>query len=253
MRCSLLTFLFLAFGPIAHSQLVIAAASDLQPVMTEISSQFQKATGIKVKLSFGSSGNFYAQIQKGAPYDLFFSADMDYPQKLEAAGLTESGSLYEYGEGKIVIWTPRESRLDLNAGLTALATPEVHRIAIANPAHAPYGRAAEAALKRAGLWEKVQNKLVLGENIAQTAQFVQSGNADVGLLALSLALSPAMKGKGNFREVSPELYPSLRQAAVVLRSSEHKALARRFMQFIQSPASVSLLARYGFSSPEVAH
>jgi molybdate transport system substrate-binding protein len=234
----------------AQENLTVAAAADLQPVMTDIAARFEQQSGARVKLSFGSSGNFFAQIENGAPYDVFFSADVDYPTKLQAAGLTEPGSLYRYATGKIALWASGGSTVDVSKGLSVLGTDAVQKIAIANPAHAPYGRAAEAALKSAGLWDSVSSKLVLGENIAQTAQFVQSGNADVGIVALSLVLAPGMKSKGKYFVVPQNLYPPLQQAAVILKNSQHKNLARTFLQFVKSSEISSLLRRYGFSPGE---
>ena len=244
----------IAFGRFAFSQdqLTVAAAADLQSVLKEVATRFEKQAGSKVELSFGSSGTFFAQIQNGAPYDVFFSADMDYPKKLEAAGLAEPGSLYQYGKGKLVLWVPASSAVDVSKGLAVVADPAVRKLAIANPAHAPYGRAAEAALKRVGLWEKVSSKLVLGENISQAAQFVQSGNADAGILALSLVLASAMKDRGRYFEVQRELYPPLQQAAVILKNSKHKQTAHQFMEFIKTPVIKSLLQQYGFTVEEIA-
>jgi molybdate transport system substrate-binding protein len=239
-----------ALSMFAEQELTIAAAADLQPVMKELASRFENQTHSRVKLSFGSSGNLFAQMQNGAPYDLFFSADVSYPQKLQEAGLTQPGSLYEYATGKIVLWAPQASVIDVNKGLSVTADPSVKRLAIANPAHAPYGRAAQAALRKTGLWEKVAPKLVMGENIAQTAEFVQSGNADVGILALSLALSPSMRNEGKYFEIPQDFYPPLRQAAVILKRSQHKALAARFLEFLKMPATKSLLLQYGFAPPE---
>lgn len=231
---------------LAQDRLSIAAASDLQPVMSRVVSQFEKETGDKVNLSFGSSGNFFAQIQNGAPYDLFFSADAFYPQKLESAGLTQPDSYREYATGKIVLWVPKDSKIDVSKGLNVLADAEVKKIAIADPQHAPYGRAAEAALKKAGIWEQVSPKIVLGENISQTAQFVQSHSAEAGILALSLVLSPAMQDQGRYFEIPRTLYPALRQAAVILKSAQHKEVAQRFMEFLRKPEIVSLFRQYGF-------
>jgi molybdate transport system substrate-binding protein len=239
-----------ALSMFAEQEITIAAAADLQPVMQELATRFESQTHSKVKLSFGSSGNFFAQIKNGAPYDLFFSADLSYPQKLQDAGLTQPGSLYEYATGKIVLWTPRASAIDVSKGLSVAADPEVKRLAIANPAHAPYGRAAQAALKKSGLWEKVAPKLVMGENIAQTAEFVQSGNADVGILALSLALSPSMRNEGRYFEIPQQLYPPLRQAVVILKRSQHKEGSEQFVEFMTTAATKSLLLQYGFAPPE---
>jgi len=220
--------------------------------MKEIAGRFEKQTGNKVKLVFGSSGNFFAQLQNGAPFDVFLSADVEYPKKLESEGLTEPGSLYEYARGKIVLWVPGNSQIDVNKGLRAVADPRVRRLAVANPAHAPYGRAAEAALKNSGVWQEVSNKLVLGENISQTAQFANSGNADAAILALSLVLGPAMKDKGKYFLVPQEMYPPLQQAAVIVKTSEHKSLASQFIQFLKLPETRSLFAQYGFQEPEKA-
>lgn len=231
----------------AQEQLGVAAASDLQSVMQEIAARFEKTTGQHVNLSFGSSGNFFAQIQNGAPFDLFFSADIEYPRKLEAADLTAPGSLYQYATGKIVLWTSKNSGIDVSRGFSVLADSAVKKLAVANPAHAPYGRAAQAALRNSGLWDKVTSKLVLGENISQTAQFVQSGNADVGIIALSLALSPAMRGQGKYFVIPQQLYPPLQQAGVILSHSQHLKLANRFMDFLKTPEVKSLLKQYGFS------
>jgi molybdate transport system substrate-binding protein len=239
-----------AFSMFAEQEITIAAAADLQPVMQELATRFESQTHSKVRLSFGSSGNFFAQIQNGAPYDLFFSADVSYPQKLQDAGLTQPGSLYEYATGKIVLWVPKTSVIDVSKGLSVVADPAVKRLAIANPAHAPYGRAAQAALRKAGLWEKVAPKVVMGENIAQTAEFVESGNADVGILALSLALSPSMRNEGRYFEIPQQLYPPLRQAVVILKRARHKEVAERLVEFVRTPATKSLLLQYGFAPPE---
>lgn len=234
----------------AQETITVAAAADLQPVMTDIAARFEKRSGAVVKLSFGSSGNFFAQIQNGAPYDLFFSADVDYPTKLKDAGLIEPGSLYPYATGKIALWARDRSAIDVRKGLTVLASATIRKVAIANPSHAPYGRAAEAALKSAGLWDSVSSKLVLGENVAQTAQFVQSGNADVGIVALSLVLAPTMKDQGKYLVVPQNLYPPLQQAAVIVKNSQHKHLAWSFLQFMNNSEITSLLEQYGFSSGE---
>jgi molybdate transport system substrate-binding protein len=230
-------------------ELKIAAAADLTFAFKDVAAQFEKQTGNSLKLTYGSSGNFFAQIQNGAPFDLFFSADIGYPQKLEAAGLAEPGTIYEYASGKLVIWVPNASKLDLGPGLATLLDPGIRKIAIANPQHAPYGVAAVAAMRHDGIYDKVKNKLVLGENISQTAQFVESGNADIGLLALSLAVAPAMKDQGRYVEVPAADYPSIIQAAVILKSSHNKELANQFLKFLKEPATVALMKRYGFSIP----
>lgn len=230
----------------------VAAASDLQAVLPAIAAQFEKETGRKVQVVFGSSGNFFAQIQNGAPFDVFLSADIDHPRRLERAGLAERETFYEYATGRIVLWTRTDSGIDLRKGLSMLTEAAVRRIAVANPEHAPYGRAAVAALRHEALYDRVRGKLVLGENISQAAQFVQSGNADVGILALSLALAPALKGAGVFVEIPASLHPPIEQAAVVLSSSKHKAVARSFVDALKKPESISILRSYGFEVPSSA-
>ena len=210
----------------AAQEITVAAAADLQSAMQEVAARFQKETGKTVKLIYGSSGNFFQQIQNGAPFDMFFSANLDYPKKLEAGALTEPGTFYQYAVGKIVIWVPNDSKLDVSSGLRSLLNPSIKKIAIANPQHAPYGQAAVAAMKKEEVYDKVADKFVLGENISQTASFVVSGSADVGIVALSLALSPNMKDKGRYAEVPAGEYPPIEQACVILSSSKNKETSR---------------------------
>jgi molybdate transport system substrate-binding protein len=244
LRVGLLLLLSVAFG--RAEELSIAAASDLTPAFQEIAKAYQKDTGNTLRLSFGSSGNFFVQIQNGAPFDIYFSADIEFPRKLEAAGLTEPGTLWKYATGRIVLWVRNGSKLDLSQGLNVLLDPSIKKIAIANPKHAPYGRAAEAALRSAGIHESIADKLVLGENISQAAQFVDSGNADVGILALSLAMAPATSPRGRYFAVDSKLYPPIEQGAVVLSSSKKKDLGKQFLAFLKRPGTQSILHKYGF-------
>ena len=241
-----MVLILLAAASCAAQEITVAAAADLQFAMADIAARYQKETGKTVKLTFGSSGNFFQQIQNGAPFDVFFSANLDYAKKLDAAGLAEPGTLYQYATGKIVIWAPSDSKLDISAGLAVLTNPAIKKIAIANPQHAPYGQAAVAALKKEGVYDKVAVRFVLGENISQTASFVVSGAADVGIVALSLALSPTMKDKGRYIEIPAADYPAIEQACVVLKSSKEKETAKAFVNYIKTPASAELLRRYGF-------
>jgi molybdate transport system substrate-binding protein len=227
----------------------VAAASDLVYAMNEIAANFEKATGCAVRVSTGSSGNFLTQIENGAPFDVFFSADIAYPKKLEAEGLAAPGSTVLYAIGKLVLWTRKGSRLDIGKGLAALRDPSVRKIAIANPQHAPYGRAAQEALRRSGVYDAVKDKLVLGENISQTAEFVESGNADVGILALSLVLSPTLKDQGRIWKIPESLYAPIQQGAVAVRGSANPQGARQFLDYIHLPATAALLERYGFVLP----
>jgi molybdate transport system substrate-binding protein len=226
--------------------LTVAAAADLQFALQDISQRFQKETGKKVNVIYGSSGNFFQQIQNGGPFDMFFSANLDYPKKLEAADLTEKDSFYQYASGKIVIWVPNESKLDLSSGVKALLNPTIKKIAIANPQHAPYGQAAVAGMQKENVYDKVSDKLVLGENISQTASFVVSGSADIGIVALSLALSPNMKDHGRYVEIPAADYPPIQQACVVLKSSKNKDVARQFLAFMKTSPVSDLLKTYGF-------
>jgi molybdate transport system substrate-binding protein len=231
----------------------VAAASDLKFAMQDIAAQFEKKTGAKVDVTYGSSGNFFSQIQNGAPFDLFFSADMEYPKKLESAGLAEPGTLCKYAIGRIAIWMPPDTKVDLTrAEWEALLDPSVQKIAIANPEHAPYGRAAVAVLRKAGVYERVKTKLVYGENISQAAQFVQSGNAQAGIVAMSLAVSPGLK-EGKRWEIPADMHLPIEQAAIVLKNAQNKSGATSFLEFVKSEAGRATLTKYGFTFPaEVA-
>lgn len=250
-RLTVLIALLSGLGVFCPAQeITVAAAADLQSVMQDIATRFQKETGKSVKLIYGSSGNFYQQIQSGAPFDMFFSANLEFPKKLESAGLTEPETFYEYAIGKIVVWVPNDSKLDITAGLHSFLNPAIKKIAIANPVHAPYGQAAVAAMKEEDVYDRVSDKFVLGENISQTASFVMSESADVGIIALSLALSPNMKGKGRYAEVPNGDYPAIEQACVILKSSQQKETAKAFLAFVKTPAIAELFRTYGFSLPD---
>jgi molybdate transport system substrate-binding protein len=249
LRCLALLAALLTFQAARAQEIRVAAAADLKFALDELAAQYQKQTERKIDFSYGSSGNFFAQIQNGAPFDMFLSADIEYPRKLEATGLAEPGTLYEYAVGRIVIWMPRESRADLaTLGWKALLDPSVEKIAIANPEHAPYGRAAVAALRTAGIYEQVRAKLVYGENIAQAAQFVASDNAQAGILALSLAVSPPLK-EGKRWEIPANMHSPIEQAAVILKSAKDKEGARDFLAFLKSGAGRRILESYGFILP----
>jgi molybdate transport system substrate-binding protein len=245
---ALVWFLFVPCAG-AQTPLRIAAASDLQAVFPALTARFERDTRHTVDVSFGSSGNFFAQLQNGAPFDLFFSADADYPKRLESSGLTVPGTLVEYGNGRLVLWTRNDTHLDLARGLAILAEPGVRRIAIANPEYAPYGRAAVAALRHEGLYDRVRTKFVLGENISQAAQFAQSGNADAGLIALSLALAPTMRASGRYIDIPASYHPPITQAVVVLRASRQTDVARQFIAFLQRPENQRALQGAGFVVP----
>ncbi len=230
-----------------REEITVAAAADLNYALKDLAQRFTRASGTEVKLSFGSSGNLFSQVQNGAPFDLFFSADSGYPQKLADVGLVERSSVRIYAVGHLVLWVPNSLGLDpQKLKMDLLSAAKVRRIAIANPQHAPYGRAAMAALEHFGLKDKVAPKLVMGENISQAAQFVQSGNAQAGLIALSLALSPAMKDAGRYWELPGDAYPEMSQAAAIVSSSKHKAAAEAFLKYVTSAEGRAILQQYGF-------
>ena len=233
-------------------EITIAAASDLSFAFREIAAEYENTTGNHVRLTLGSSGNFFAQIQNGAPFDLYFSADISYPKKLEEAGLAVPGSLYPYAVGRIVLWAGKDSHLDLSKGMEILREPAIKKIAIANPKHAPYGRAAVAAMEHFKVYDQVKDKLILGENISQAAQFIESEACDIGIIALSLAVAPAMKSKGMYWEVPAEAYPLLEQGVVIVKQSKHQEAARQFLDFIKGLKGQETMKRYGFvmSSPK---
>jgi len=229
----------------------VAAAADLSAALQEVAANYEKHTGVVVKLSFGASGALTQQIQNGAPFDVFFSADMDYPRQLIVGGQAESATLYRYAVGRLVLWVPKDSPLDVERkGMDVLLDPSVKKISIANPQHAPYGRAAVAALKHYGLYEKVTDQLVLGENVSQAAQFVESGNAQLGFVALAHAIAPAMQGKGKYWVVPAEAYPPLDQGVVLMSRSPHQQDGAAFLQYVKTAEVAAVLRRYGFSLPE---
>ena len=231
----------------AGGNILIAAASNLRFAMHEICRDFQEAnSSIQTKVSYGSSGNFFAQIKQGAPFDIFFSADETYPELLEKDGLTAKGTQKVYAVGKIVLWVSNESKVDFDKGMQAVTFPAVKKLAIANPRHAPYGRAAEESLRYYGLWERVKGKLIYGENISQTAQFVHTGAADAGIIALSLAISPKMLHEGRYWIIPDESHSDIEQIYVVLKKGKGKKNIRKFLDFIHGEKGGKILSRYGF-------
>ncbi|MBK9797304.1 MAG: molybdate ABC transporter substrate-binding protein [Holophagaceae bacterium] len=209
---------------------------------------FLKANpGIEVAVTYGSSGNVYAQLLNKAPFDLFLSADLSYPKKLVEAGAADGTTEFLYSRGHLVLWVPKASPIPIEQlGMKALLHPAARKVAIANPRHAPYGRAAEAALTKLGLLEAVTPRLVFGENVGQTAQFVQTGAADIGILALSLAKAPVMAASGRFWEVPQDAHPPLDQGGVILNHARNRADALAFRAFMRSPEGVEILRHYGF-------
>lgn len=236
----------------AHAEkITVAAAADLKFAMDEIVAVYKKANpSDEVDVVYGSSGKFHTQIQQGAPYDLFFSADIGFPRELAAAGLAAS-EVKPYAFGRIVLWSAGMDATKMT--LSSLTDPKITRIAIANPKHAPYGKRAEEALKAAGVWDKVESKLVYGENIAQTAQYVQTGNAQVGIIALSLAVNSELARKGGYWMIPDNLHQPLEQGYIVTKRAESNPLAKRFAGYIASKSSRAVMTKYGFVLPgEVA-
>jgi molybdate transport system substrate-binding protein len=246
--CLLLVFASCAAAPAPP---VIAAASDVNVALTEIAAQFARDSGDRVELVFGSSGLLTRQIRDGAPFEVFLSADEAFVAELAAAGLTrDEGTLY--GLGRIVLFAPPGSRLVPAEGFDglkrALAGNTRARFAIANPEHAPYGRAAEQALRTHGLWDIVTPHLVLGENVSQAAQFAASENTMGGIIAYSLALAPSFSRRGTYALVDERDHQPLRQRMVLLRRSGE--VAARFYRYLQAPAARAVFQRYGFRLPE---
>lgn len=254
--CGLAFAFCLLLAPCAVAQdapkpLLIAAAADLKFALDEVLVEFRKAhPEHEAKPTYGSSGTLFAQIDNGGPFDLFLSADVRFPRQLIEHGRAEKDTLFSYAIGHLVIWVPANSKLDLNQlEGKALLDPSVRKVAIANPGVAPYGAAAVAALKSLGLYESVSPKLVQGENVAQAAQFVQSGAADAGVISLSLALSPKMKEAGRFWEVPPGSFPTLEQAGIVRANTANRAGALLLRDFLTAQAGREILQRYGFALP----
>ncbi|HZR36109.1 MAG TPA: molybdate ABC transporter substrate-binding protein [Nevskia sp.] len=242
----------LCLGPARAAEpqtLYIAAAADLTLCLKELDAAFARThPGVELKPTTGSSGSFLAQIKNGAPFDVFLSADMSYPKQLVKDGEADESSLTLYAAGHLVLWSTSPA-VDVSQGLAVLNTAAVRKFAIANPDIAPYGRAARAALEKAGLWDVLQPKLVRGENIAQTAQFVQSGNVDAGIVALSLVAAPPAAGAGKYWRVPEDQYPVLEQGAVITARGAANPAARAYIEFLRTPEARAVLDRYGFLLP----
>lgn len=227
----------------------VAAAANLVYALDALNAAFHAtAPDVEVTVAIGASGSLVAQITHGAPYDIFLSADMDYPRALIAAGQADAASLLPFATGRLVVWTVNPA-VPLDSVAAALQHPATKKIAVANVESAPYGRAAKQALEQLGLWNDLSAKLVFGENITQTAQFVESGGADLGFVALSLVLSPALQSRGRWIAVPEELYAPLTQGAVLTRRGKTNAAAVRYLAFLQSDAAREVFARFGYSVP----
>lgn len=250
-RVRLLLVLLLAWAPLAQAEkITIAAAADLKFALDELLVDFKQAhPNDEVEVIYGSSGKFYTQIQQGAPFDVYFSADIEFPQRLAKAGFAAS-EVKPHALGRIVLWSATQDASQMS--LASLSDPAIKRIAIANPKHAPYGKRAVEALKQSGLWDKLEPKLVYGENIAHTAQFVQSGNAQVGIIALALALSPELARKGGYWLIPDELHAPLEQGFIITKRAEKNELAQQFATYMSSKPARQVMTRYGFVLPDAA-
>lgn len=243
---ALLICLFLAVQ-LQAEDFTIAAASDLRYALDEIIQRYENEhPEHQPTVIYGSSGQFFSQISNGAPFDLYFSADISYPQQLQAAGMTAS-ELSVYAIGRIVLWSASMDTSTLR--LQDLARDDIRRIAIAQPQHAPYGQRAMEAMQAAGVWDAVQSKLVFGENISQAAQMAESGAVDVGIIALSLALFPTMSSRGYYL-IDEDIHAPLTQAFVITRNGESKAAVLDFARYMESEAAHGIMRHYGFVMPE---
>ena len=242
--------------PAGAQTLLVAAAADLSYCIDELGAAFARQSApagkkVEVKVSLGASGNFFTQIRNGAPFDVFLSADMAYPAQLARDGVADGATLAPYAIGRIALFS-LDARFDLQLGMAVLRDSRLSRIAIANPAVAPYGRAAKAALEAAGAWQALQPKLVIGENIAQTVQFVQSGNAQIGIVSYASVLSPRLRGSGSHYLIADTGMAPIEQGAIVTAHGTANPLAPRFVQFLSSPAARAILQRHGFGLPPLS-
>jgi molybdate transport system substrate-binding protein len=238
-------------GPAPRGAVSIAAAANFVYALEALNTAFQTADPtVKVTSTTGASGALFAQIQHGAPFDVFLSADTDYPQQVVDAGLAERSTLRTFAKGRLVVWTTRAD-IDISSLASAIRSPSVRKVAIAQPRTAPYGRAAQTALKSIGVWDEAEPKLVIGESITQTAQFVETGNADLGLVSMSLVLSPQLAHKGRWKEIPADSYPSvsLDHAAVLTRRGSGNPAAKRYLEFLRSEAAQKILRDFGYGLP----
>jgi molybdate transport system substrate-binding protein len=230
-------------APDEAGSLRIAAAADLRGAFQELMKAFEKKTGHSVSCIYGSTGLLAKQAEQGAPFDILFAADEKYIVDLEKRGLIVPGTRTEYAIGSLAIWTRKDRRLP--GSLSELVKPEYRRVAIANPEHAPYGAAAREALKKTRTWDAVEGRIVYGDNVLQALQYAQTGNADAAIISVSLAIGSS----GVFIVIPQRLYPSIKQAAGVLKQSQNAALARTFISYICGPEGSPIMGRYGFKKP----
>ncbi len=230
-------------APAFAEQVLVAVATNFIPPFRDIAIEFETTTGHTLRVAAGSSGNFYSQIKNGAPFDLFLSADMARPKLLEDEGLGVKDSRFTYAIGRLVLWSPSTG---LIKGEETLRSKTFKRLAIANPKTAPYGLAAMQAMQKLELWESVQPKIVMGENLGQTMGFIESGNADLGFVALSQVLDPKIKGKGSLWDIPSNLHEPIKQDVILLTKGTDNQAAKALMEFIGGPQAKAIIARYGY-------
>lgn len=227
----------------AAKEIRVAAAADLQSALPPIAQRYEAKTGVKLMVSYGSSGTLATQILNGAPFDLFLGADYVFPEKIVAANLADSKDAIPYAKGALVLWARKDSPLQ-PLHLEALSDPRVQKIAIADELRAPYGRAAVAALTKLKLYDQLKPKLVVAENVAQASQFVQSGNAQLGLISLTTAMSTTFKEQGTYVLV-PDVYPAIRQCAVIIAKSDRRTEAHAFLDWLLTTEIQAELPKLG--------
>ena len=244
-----LGLLLLPLSAAAADKLSLAAAANLIYALESLQAAFRKTEpATQVTVVTGASGSLVAQIQNGAPFDVFLSADLEYPEKLVSLGLADAASFTKFAVGRLVLWTTRPG-VDVSSVAALVRDPATKKIAVANLTTAPYGQAAREALTKLGLWPEAEAKIVLGENITQTAQFVETGNADAGFVAMSLVLSPRLKDRGRWLEIDAALYAPLEQGAVITRHGAGNPAAARFLRFLRGPEARAVFERFGYRLP----
>jgi len=243
---ALLVFFYIFLTTASAGEVRIAVAANFTSTLNEISFQFEQESSHTTLISSGSSGKFYAQIKHGAPFDVFLSADETRPQLLEDEGLAVPGSRFTYAVGRLTLWSPDPHMLKDDGGATVLANGRFEHLAIANPKTAPYGAAAKHVLEQLGSWNHLKDRIVQGENIGQTFQFVFSHNAQLGFVALAQVLDPKIHGAGSRWDVPEHLHEPLAQQAVMLNIGQHNAAARAFFDFVKGPTARTIIERFGY-------
>lgn len=236
----------MAWTPAFAESVLVAVAANFIPPFREIAIEFERSSGHRVRVVPGSSGNFYAQIKNGAPFDLFFSADVERPKVLEEEGLGVQGSRVTYAIGHLVLWSPHS---DLLKGAETLSAQQFKHLAMANPKTAPYGAAAMQTMQKLGVWDKLQPRIVMGENLGQTMGFIESGNAELGFVSLSQALDPKLKIKGARWEVPTDLHDPIRQDVLLLVKGKDNPAATALLEFVKYPKAKEIIERYGYTVP----